>query len=211
MQVSTVPFEAASWELIKGRTALILIDLQNDFLSPEGWYAKSGVDISHMRKVIEPTQRLIAAAREADVPVIWTLHGSRDETMGRFANLRPFLKEGGLRVGTWGFEASDEVDLREEDYIVHKQRLSGFYCTDLEVVLNAIDAQSLLISGVLTNQCVAATSKDASFRDYHPIVVEECTGTTIPHLHEPALEMMRVGWAEVRGVDASIEALKALA
>ena len=58
-----------------------------------------------------------------------------------------------------------------------------------------------MIWGVLTNQCVAATSKDAAFRDYRPIVIEECTGTTLPHLHDPAREMMRVGWAEVRSLD----------
>ena len=64
----------------------------------------------------------------------------------------------------------------------------------------------MLVTGVLTNQCVAATSKDAMFRDFKPIVVEECTGTTLPHLHEPALEMIRVGWGEVRSLDETLAA-----
>ena len=60
---------------------------------------------------------------------------------------------------------------------------------------------------MLTNQCVAATSKDASFRDVLPIVVEECTGTTLPHLPAPALEMVAVGWGEVRSLEATLAAL----
>ena len=68
----------------------------------------------------------------------------------------------------------------------------------------------MLIGGVLTNQCVAATSKDACFRDFKPIVVEECTGTTLPHLQDPAIEMMRVGWAEVRAVTETIDELRRL-
>jgi nicotinamidase-related amidase len=83
-------------------------------------------------------------------------------------------------------------------------RLSAFFQTSLETVLRSMDAETVLFAGVLTNQCVAATSKDASFRDFKPIVVAEATGTTLPHLHEPALEMMRVGWAEVRAIDEAI-------
>ena len=63
---------------------------------------------------------------------------------------------------------------------------------------------------MLTNQCVAATSKDATFRDFRPIVVEAATGTTFPHLHEPAIEMMRVGWAEVSELDDILGQLAAL-
>jgi ureidoacrylate peracid hydrolase len=96
---------------------------------------------------------------------------------------------------------------------VEKNRLSAFFNTKLELVLRAPEAETILIGGVLTNQCVAATSNDAMFRDLKPIVVEECTGTTLPHLHEPALEMIRVGWGEVRdlaGVLSEVRALPAL-
>jgi ureidoacrylate peracid hydrolase len=205
------PFAATSWELVPRRTAVLLIDLQNDFLHPEGWYAKHGIDISHMRRVIEPTKRLVEAARESDVPVVWTRHGYRDaRDAGPFLELRPFLAEGGLRIDTWGFDVLDEFDVREDDWIVEKNRLSAFYNTKLELVLRSLDAETVLIGGVLTNQCVAATSKDASFRDLKPIVVEECCGTTLPHLHDPAIEMMRVGWAEVRALDDAVRDLESL-
>ena len=208
---SVDPFAPVRWELIPGRTVLVLIDLQNDFLHPEGWYAQHGIDISHMRRVIEPTRQLLEAARAAEVSVVWTRHGYRDvRDAGPFIELRPFLKDGGLRLGTWGFELYGELELRQEDWLVEKSRLSAFFNTKLETVLRALDAETVLICGVLTNQCVAATSKDASFRDFKPIVVEECTGTTLPHLHEPAIEMMRVGWAEVQTLDETVLELEQL-
>jgi nicotinamidase-related amidase len=164
-----------------------------------------------MRRVIEPTRRLIEAARAQDVPLIWTRHGSRDERdAGVFFHLRPFLREGGLRQGTWGYELCDELPAAADDWIVEKVRLSAFFNTNLDVILSGLGIETLLVTGVLTNQCIAATSKDASFRDLKAIVVEECTGTTLPHLHEPALEMVRVGWGEVRGVDDTIADLSRL-
>jgi ureidoacrylate peracid hydrolase len=206
------PFGPVRWDLVPGRTAVVLIDLQRDFLHPDGWYAQSGVDIGHMRRVIEPTHELVRAARAAGAPLIWTRHGFRGaEDGGPFFELRPFLAEGGLRLDTWGFELLDDLDVRPEDWIVEKNRLSAFFNTKLELVLRALKAETVLVTGVLTNQCVAATSKDAMFRDFKTIVVEECTGTTLPHLHEPALEMMRVGWCEVRTLQDVVGELSAIA
>jgi nicotinamidase-related amidase len=197
--MSEPSYEPVRFDLTPSRTALVLIDLQNDFLDPAGHYAQSGVDIEHMRRVIEPTGELVAAARATEIPIIWTRHGFRDlRDAGIFARLRPFLSEGGLRQGTWGYELHESLDVRPEDWLVEKNRLSAFFDTNLDVVVRGLGAENLLIGGVLTNQCVAATSKDAMFRDLGAVVIPECTGTTLPHLHEPALEMMRVGWAEVR-------------
>jgi nicotinamidase-related amidase len=209
--VRTDPFAPARWELARGRTVLLVIDPQNDFLHEEGWYAQKGIDIGHMRRILGPTRELVAEARRKSVPLIWTRHGYADAAeVGPFLELRPFLEECGLRRGTWGWEIYGELDARPEDPVVEKKRLSAFFDTNLEKVLRDLDAETVLIAGVLTNQCVAATSKDASFRDFKPIVVEECTGTTLPHLHEPAIEMMRVGWAEVRGVEDAIDELRRL-
>lgn len=206
------PFETVHWRLEPGRTVVLLIDLQNDFLHPEGWYARSGIDIGHMRRVIEPTNELVRAARRSGVPIVWTQHGFRDgRDGGPLFDLRPFFRDGGLRLGTWGFELYGELDVREEDWTVEKNRLSSFYNTKLEVVLRALRAETILIGGVVTNQCVAATGKDALYRDFKPIVVEECTGTTLPHLQAPAIEMMQVGWAEVRSVREAVAELQELA
>lgn len=209
--MTTRPFAPITWDLVPRRTALIVIDAQNDFLHPEGWYALRGVDIGHMRRCIKPIKQLVAACREHDVPIVWTRHGFRNpQDGGWLVSMRPFLRDGGLRVGTWGYELLEELGARDQDRYVEKNRLSAFYQTNLELQLRAIEAETALIAGVLTNQCVAATSKDAMYRDLKPIVVEEATGTTLPHLHAPALEMMRVGWAEVRSLNAALEAVHAL-
>jgi nicotinamidase-related amidase len=207
----TRPYEKTEWRLVPGRTAHVVIDDQNDFLHANGWYAKSGVDIAHMQRVIEPTRRLNAECRRRGVPIVWTRHGFRDERDGgTLVRLRPFLAAGGLRTGTWGHQILEALEPQPEDWYVEKSRLSAFYQTNLELVLRNLGAETVLFTGVLTNQCVAATSKDASFRDFLPIVVAECTGTTLPHLHAPALEMTAVGWGEVRSLAATLAALAAL-
>ncbi len=203
------PFAVARWDLVPGHTAVVVIDPQNDFLHPEGWYARSGVDIGHMRRTIGPTRALVDAARARNIPIIWTRHGFRDERdAGVFFRLRPFLKDGGLRIGTWGYQILDDCGAEPDDWYVEKTRLSAFYNTNLESILRGLDADTVLFAGVLTNQCVAASSKDANFRDFRPIVVEDCTGTTLPHLHAPAIEMMKVGWAEVRGLDDTLQEIE---
>jgi nicotinamidase-related amidase len=93
---------------------------------------------------------------------------------------------------------------------VEKNRLSAFFQTNLELILRALGAETVIITGVLTNQCVGATCKDALFRDFKPIVVEECTGTTLPHLHGPAIEMMRVGWGQVNTLEETLTELRRL-
>jgi ureidoacrylate peracid hydrolase len=205
------PFEVTRWDLVPHHTAVVIIDPQNDFLHFDGQYAKAGVDIGHMRRTIGPITELVAAARARNVPIVWTRHGFRDRRdAGVFMSLRPFLAEAGLRQGTWGYEVLDGLGALQTDWYVEKQRLSAFFNTNLELVLRSLKAEVLLIGGVLTNQCVAATSKDANFRDFKPIVIEETTGTTLPHLHGPAIEMIKVGWGEVRSLSETLCDLEAL-
>lgn len=207
----TDPYAVASWKLVPSRTALVVIDPQNDFLHGEGWYAKSGVDVSHMQRTIGPTRKLVAAARAKGIPVIWTRHGFRDATDGGvFFQLRPFLRDGGLRQGSWGYEILEGLGAQDDDWYVEKTRLSAFFNTSLDGILRGLKAETVLFAGVLTNQCVAATSKDANFRDYKPIVVEDATGTTLPHLHDPAIEMIRVGWGEVRSLAEALAEIASL-
>ncbi len=208
----TTPFEPISWTLVPDHTALVVIDAQNDFLHPDGWYSLRDVDIDHMRRTIEPIKELVSVCHERGVPIIWTRHGFRDADEGGWiVALRPFLQDGGLRRGTWGYEVLEELDPRDDDRYVEKTRLSAFYPDRSGAEApRAPDAETVLVTGVLTNQCVAATGKDAMFRDFKPIVVEEATGTTLPHLHAPALEMMQVGWAEVRNLQGALDELRAL-
>jgi ureidoacrylate peracid hydrolase len=210
-QVLGAAYPAMQWPLVQGRTAMIVIDAQNDFLHTDGWYATHGIDISHMRRSIIPIAKLVAAAHERRIPVIWTQHGFKDASdAGIFFEMRPLLAEGGLRTGSWGYAVLDGLGAEDDDWFIHKSRLSAFFGSNLEIVLSGMKIDTLLFAGVLTNQCVAATSKDAYYRDIKPIVVEEATGTTMPHLHDPAIEMIRVGWGEVRALDLTLEALEAM-
>jgi len=210
--MATNPFAPTRWDLVPGRTVIVHIDLQNDFLHPKGWYAAKGIDISHMRRTIEPVKTLNAAARRAGIPLVWTRHGTKNlRDGGPFMALRPFLRDGGLRQGTWGYQLLEELETNGcDDWFVEKTRLSAFYNTNLEVILRGLHADTVLITGVLTNQCVGATTKDALFRDFKPIVVEECTGTTMPHLHEPIIECIRNGWGEVRGLEEMLADIASL-
>src|SRR5882724_10217991 len=188
--------DVSAWQLVPGRTLHVVIDDQNDFLHPDGWYATHDIDIAHMRRVIEPTKALNEECRRRGIPIVWTRHGTRG------------VGDGGLRTGTWGYEILDELDARPEDWMVAKTRLSAFFQTNLEQILRALDADTVLLTGVLTNQCVGATCKDALFRDFKPIVVEECVGTATPHLHDPAIEMISVGWGQVNTLEQTLEELR---
>jgi ureidoacrylate peracid hydrolase len=160
--------------------------------------------------VIEPTKLLNEECRRRGVPILWTRHGTYGVgDGGPFMAKRVLLREGGLRIGTWGYEIIEELDAHPDDWVVDKTRLSAFFQTNLEQLLRALGAETVLITGVLTNQCVGATCKDALFRDFKPIVVEECVGTASPHLHDPAIEMITVGWGQVNSLERTLGELRA--
>ena len=203
------PFNTLIIDPKPGQTAIVHIDLQNDFLHTNGHYAENDIDIGHMRRVIKPIQNVTLEARRRGVPIIWTRHGTKGlDDGGPFMNLRPFLRDGGLRQNTWGYQIYESLQPHCDDWFVEKTRLSGFYATNLDVILRGLKVKTVFFTGVLTNQCVAATSKDASFRDYIPVVIEDCTGTTLPRLHDPAIEMMRVGWSAVMAADCVLRLLR---
>ena len=205
------PYAIADFGLVAGHTVVVVIDMQNDFLHNDGQYAKSGVDISHMQAAVAPHQPLIAAARTKNIPIIWTKHGTRNAVDGGvFFEIRPYLADGGLRKGTWGCEILQDMEAKETDWFVEKTRASAFYQTSLELTLRGLAAETIIFTGVLTNQCVSASVRDAFYRDFKPIVVPECCGTTLPHLHEPALEIIAVGHGEIRPLERTIEDIERL-
>ena len=205
-----VYYDSAPWHLVSGRTVHVVIDPQNDFLHGDGWYSTHGIDISHMQRVVAPIIRLNEECRHRNVPIVWTRHGTYGvEDGGPFMSKRVILLEGGLRKNTWGYEIFDELAPQAHEPVVEKTRLSAFFKTDLEEILNELDAETVLLSGVLTNQCVGATCKDALFRDFKPVVIEECVGTASPHLHDPAIEMIRVGWGQVNTLEETLRELSA--
>lgn len=205
-----IPTREKLWTIDPKRTAHLAIDIQNDFLDDSGYYRSIGIDTSHLQRVIEPVKKLHAACSARGIPTFWTQHGVNfDYEAGLIDDIAPGVLHNALRVGTWGYEIYSEITLGEGDYRVPKLRLSAFFQTDLELRLRALGVDTLIVSGVLTNQCVASSVKDALFRDIKPIVVEEATGTTRPHLQEPVMEMIRFGWGQVNSLEGTLQELGA--
>ena len=119
-------FDNGMWRLVPGHTVHVVVDDQNDFLHPDGWYETHGISIAHMRRVIEPTKTLNAQCRASGVPIVWTRHGSRGiADGGPFMYKRPLLLEGGLRKDTWGYEILAELDPQPGDWFIEKTRQGG--------------------------------------------------------------------------------------
>jgi nicotinamidase-related amidase len=178
------------------RTAMIVVDMQNDFCHPKGWLASIGVDVTPARAPIAPLTRLLPALRQADVPVIWVNWGVRPD----LANLSPALlhvydgagagtglgqplpDEAGrvLTAGSWSAALVDELVPAPQDLHVSKHRMSGFWDTPLDQILRNRDISTVLFGGVNADQCVLHTLADANFLGYDTLMVEDCSATTSP-------------------------------
>jgi ureidoacrylate peracid hydrolase len=180
------------------RTALVIIDMQNDFCSPEGWMASMGVDVSSARALAEPINRVTAALRSKEVPILWVNWGVRPDRLnlspgtqhpfnptGRGAGLSgavPGSSHGHhlLRKGDWGARIIDELVQGREDVYIDKHRISGFWDTPLEAILRNLDITTVLFAGVNADHCVLGTLMDANFHGFDTILLEDCTATTSP-------------------------------
>lgn len=178
------------------RTAIVVVDMQNDFCHPEGWLASIGVDVSPARRPIGPLQALLPRLRRLAVPVVWLNWGIRPDRMnlspallhvynpdGRGAGLGDALPGTGARVltqGSWSARIVEELVPQDGDIEVAKHRMSGFWDTPLDSILRTRDVRTLLFAGVNADQCVLHTLADANFLGYDTILVEDCTASTSP-------------------------------
>ncbi|MGK5741900.1 cysteine hydrolase family protein [Micromonospora sp. URMC 103] len=177
-------------------TALVLLDLQNDFCSPGGWTQRSGLDHTACRAAVPGAVRAVEAARALGVPVIWVYWHNRPDlrnlgppTLYSFkhrpdqAGIGEPLDHGRvLTEGSWGAALVDELAelVRPDDIHVEKYRMSGFQATHLDQVLRAQGIDTLFFGGVNTDQCVTTTMEDAYFRDYAAILLTDATATSSP-------------------------------
>lgn len=198
-------------QLDPGRTALIVIDMQNAFCHPEGSLAKMGLPINMCIQAIEPVRKLIEAARIGGVPIIYTRYVYRPDYADGgvlVKEVMPALRESGaLRAGTWDIEIVDQLRPHEQDFVIDKNRYSAFYGTNLETILTSLDIHSVIVCGVTTNMCVESTARDASQRDYRVFVVREATGELDHQRHESALYTIGFGFGWVVGIDEAVSAL----
>lgn len=163
-----------------GRTALLLIDLQNAFLHDQGTFGRFGFDVASMRRAVGPANELAGAARRRGVPVIYVRYAYRADygdigIMGEI--MPPAVATGALRNGEWDAELLDEVHVEANDQVVMKSRYSAFCGTGLAGHLRGRGITTLVLGGVLGNVCVTGTAADAMQDDFRVFVAADACGS----------------------------------
>lgn len=179
------------------RTAVIVVDMQNDFGADAGMFARAGIDISGIRAAIDPTARVLTAARRAGIPVVFLKMAFRPDLSDAGAPDAPnWLKHLPFGVGDpttapdgapsrilirdmWNTDIVPELAPHPDDIVVYKHRFSGFYETELDAILRGRSIDSLIVTGCTTSVCIEATVRDAMYRDYRCVVLEDCTAEPV--------------------------------
>lgn len=179
------------------RTAVLVIDMQNDFGSRGGMFDRAGINITIIRQTIAPTARVLTAARRCGVPVIYLTMQHRPDLADMGDEIAPHrIKHSILEVGTtiaspdglqsrilvageWGTAIIPELQPESDDLIVAKHRYSGFFETPLDSILRGCNIRHLVVTGCTTSVCVESTIRDAMFRDYQCILLGDCTAEPI--------------------------------
>jgi ureidoacrylate peracid hydrolase len=180
-------------------TALIVVDMQNDFVHDDGVFAKMGVDCSTFKKIVPQLNVLIDAARSVKVPVIFiqTLHSrwtNSEAWVQRIKRKREGEDKDSLlppvcSPGTWGADWFG-VKPTEEDYVVTKHRYSAFVNTDLDLVLRSLQRKTVVVTGGETNVCLGSTARSAFMYDYYVILPEDCIAGFDEELHRYGLKIL---------------------
>ena len=203
MSVGPVPIE---------RTALLIVDLQNDFLHADGAYARGGqanADIAALPARLAPLAQAMRAAGGFIVSTHFTLvpgRGGEPLISPHLKTLRPFLRKGDFAPGAWGHALVDE--LAPSDFQIEKIAYSAFYMTRLEWVLRKTGIDRLYVAGIVTNGGVASTIRDAHVRDLATVLLSDGCAAFTPALHETAVAALRPV-TPVMTVAEAIEELRA--
>jgi biuret amidohydrolase len=204
------------------RTALVMIDMQRDFVEPGGFGEALGNDVSLVRTAIKPCERVLEAARRAKMLVIHTREGHRaDLTDCPPAKLtrggKTFIGSDGpmgriLVRGEKGHDLIPELYPIAGEPVIDKPGKGAFYETDLQLILKNKDIKTLIVCGVTTEVCVTTTVREANDRGFECIVPRDCVGSYFPEFQKSALEMIKAqgaifGW--VSDANSVVEALSA--
>ncbi len=194
---ATAPALPRPIEFDVARTALVVVDMQNDFCHPAGWLASIDVDVAPARTPIAPLVAGIPTLRDAGVPVVWVDWGTRPDRLNLPPGVAHVYDPEGRDVGigspvptghpvlerdSWGAALVDELEAVRDpgDAMVHKHRMSGFWDTELDSILRGLDVTTLLFAGVNADQCVLATLIDAACIGYDVVLLEDASATTSP-------------------------------
>jgi len=179
----------------RATTALILGDLQNDFIHPNGAYGKAGQSAADIAALPTRLAPLVKLARERGILTVATLftlvpgRGGEPIISPHLKQLRPFLKKGDFAPGSWGQQLVDE--LAPADLNVEKIAFSAFYMSRLEWVLRKSGIEHLYFTGIVTNGGVASTVRDAHVREFHCAVIGDGCAAFSSALHEAAIEGLK--------------------
>jgi len=206
-KVEAEPYE---FEFDPASCALVIVDMQRDFVDPGGFGEALGNDVSLLRKAIKPTQKVLEAARKKKMLVIHTREGHRPDLsdLPRSKKLRGRLKTGIgdkgpmgriLVRGEYGHDIVDDLKPAPGEPVVDKPGKGAFYATDLDSMLHNRGIRSLVVCGVTTEVCVNTTVREANDRGYDCLVLEDCVGSYFPAFQKAALEMIKAqggifGW-----------------
>ena len=205
-----------------GATALIIVDMQRDFLEPGGFGAALGNDVSKLARIVAPCRTLLAVARNAGMTVIHTREGHRpdmsDAPRAKVERGAPSMRIGDrgpmgriLIRGEVGHDIIPELYPLPSEPVIDKPGKGAFYQTDLDLLLRNRSIDSLLVCGVTTEVCVHTTVREANDRGYRAIVVADCCGSYFPEFHEVGLRMIAAQGGIFGWVAQSQSVVRALA
>jgi ureidoacrylate peracid hydrolase len=212
------------------KTAVIVVDMENDFGSKGGMFDRAGLDISMIRSAVPPTSRVLASARQNGIAIIYLKMGFRPDLSdlgdlqapNRTRHLHfgvgqrlsaPDGTEGRILIrDTWNTDIISELKPKTEDRIVYKHRFSGFFETELDEILKRLGIKYLIVTGCTTSVCVESTVRDAMFRDYSCVLLADCMGEPIGNglprsNHEASLLTMQTLFGWVSTSDNFVKAL----
>ena len=178
------------WNFERTRTALMVIDMQNDFVR-----AGAIMEVPDAKRQLPDIAQLIETCRALDVPVIYTVHETHPDHCPMEIAAFPHLKEAGMRRGTLGVEVADELAPAPGETVIRKHRFSAFYQTELELLLRNLRApaiDTLIICGTVTNICCEATARDAFYRDYKVVFGSDICSAVCPDAHKATLANMEL-------------------
>jgi biuret amidohydrolase len=202
-------------------TALVVIDMQRDFLEPGGFGESLGNDVSMLARVVPPLQDLLAAARGAGMLVVHTGEGHRPD----LADCPPAkIARGGSEItigspgpkgrilvrGEFGHDIIDELAPIEGEVLLDKPGKGAFYATDLELLLRNRAITHLIVTGVTTEVCVHTTVREANDRGFECLVPEDCVGSYFPEFQEVGLKMIAAQGGIFGWVGTSADVIAAL-
>jgi nicotinamidase-related amidase len=196
-----VPADPGPFPLPDGRVALLVIDMQRDFLLPGGFGETLGNDVAQLQRVVPPLARLLGAAREAGLMVVHTREGHladlsdcppaklrRGNPSQRIGDPGPYGRI--LVRGEFGHDIVDELAPLPGEPVIDKPGKGAFYATGLGDLLHERGITHLLVTGVTTEVCVHTTVREANDRGFDCLVVSDCVGSYFPEFHRVGLQMV---------------------